>query len=125
MPAFQHDGKRRQVRIAGKAAAAISASDGKAATGAPQPIAEPARGGEPDAHAGEAARAAIDQDVRGAAPVRQRGDHRHQPLGMAATDDSHAPRRSPRRASISATEQAAVAVSMTSVRKTASSERYG
>ena len=44
------------------------------------------RGGDRDPDAGEAAGADADQDPVGAAAVEQLGDHRHQPLGMAAAD---------------------------------------
>ncbi|KAK0339639.1 hypothetical protein LTR94_033721, partial [Friedmanniomyces endolithicus] len=47
----------------------------------------PARRRQPDAHAGKAARTAIDQDRIGASLIGQGGDHRHQPFGMAAPDD--------------------------------------
>ncbi len=42
--------------------------------------------GDPDAKAGEAARADADQDSRRDMAVEHFLDHRHQPLGMAAAD---------------------------------------
>jgi hypothetical protein len=71
---------------------------------------QPLRRGKADAKAGEAARPAIDQDRAGPAAGEQLGDHRHQPLGMAAADELVAlvDQGSP---STSAAEQAAVAVS--------------
>ncbi len=47
---------------------------------------QPARRGDADPHAGEAAGPDIDQDARRPPAARQFGDHRHQPLGMAAAD---------------------------------------
>lgn len=72
---------------AAKAAAATNGSEEKPRTGTPQPEAESARGGDADADAGKAARTAIDQDRAGATAIGQCRDHRHQPLGMAPSDD--------------------------------------
>ena len=49
--------------------------------------AQRARGGKADAHAGKATGAERDKNAIRAALARQFGNHRHQPLGMAAPND--------------------------------------